>query len=138
MLHAWMLTQRGFNIFSIDLSLIHNRNFKDISFPKMTKAYFEDLLGAVAVRYITLSPEKAIERFQQHRKHLLRLQQLSIKLTQLHRSQELKDFKTTLKKALFKLDSIEWGELEREIRNLNSKVLSYLLQHYVLFPAILM
>ena len=126
MLHSWMLTQQGFNVSSIDLSLIHNRNFKEISFPKMVKAYFEDLLGAIAIRYIIQSPEKALERFQQHKVHLLNLQQLSVKLTQHYKNQDLQDFKIILEKALSKLDSFSWKELESEIKILKTKVFSYL------------
>lgn len=126
MLHIWMLVQQGFNIKSIDLSLIHNRDFKEISFPRMNKAYFEDLLGAVAFRYIAFGKQEAGKRYSLHKNHLNELHSLSIKLGSVYHKPYLEEFKYTLSTALAKIESFDWAEIETSLNNLKSKTLSYL------------
>lgn len=126
MLHAWMLRQLGFNIFSIDLSIIHNRSFGRVNFSNKIKAYFEDLLGAVAFRYITQSPDKAYKRFQYHKKHLLYLKELLLTVSNRYSSKHIKEFITALDNAIIKLASLGWGELYQKLEVFQAKALSYL------------
>ena len=121
-----MLTQRGFNIKSIYLSLIHNRDFKEISFTGMNKTYFEDLLGAIAFRYIVYGNQEAMKRYSLHKVHLNSLHLLSIKLNSIYNKQYLKEFQCALDGALSKIESFNWTEMQEGMDNLKFKALSYL------------
>lgn len=125
MLHIWMLRQQGFNIKSIDLSLIHNRDFKEISFLRMHKAYFEDLLGAIAFRYLAFGKQEAVQRYALHKTHLKDLYALSIQLNSVYHQAYLQEFQKVLATALTKIKSFDWTEIETGLKHLKSKTSSY-------------
>lgn len=69
MVHAWMLSQMGFQVREIQLSLFHNRDFPSIDIELICTEYLRDALGAIAFRYL-VEPPNAMLRYESHLGHL--------------------------------------------------------------------
>ncbi len=121
MIHAWMLSQKGFVIRGIDISLFHNRSFPSLDFEKIANEYLSDALGAIAFRFLN-SVDQSKQRFTQHKNHLKRLKKLSRQLVEQYPSGLTKDFSLMVGRTQQRLESWDWNTLKEALIDFEFKV----------------
>lgn len=84
MIHAWMLSQIGYELRGIDLPLIHNRRIGTFNATQLYKTYYADSLGAFAYRYLAGGASLVEARYALQLEHLQELSRVSRKLYEKH------------------------------------------------------
>ena len=126
MIHAWMLTQIGYNIKTMQLSLFHNRSFPTVDLPHIGREYLADLIGAVAFRFLTSDEVMAWDRFEQHKAHLIRLDQLSVSLMKLDQTPLAVQLNAQVRLLIKELEKWEWSDMKASLQKFSRQVNTWL------------
>lgn len=112
MIHARLLNENGFKLVDTDyFSLVHNRQFNEVSMDNSIQKYYSDMIGSVLIQYMDHGEDEFYRRLKFHQKHIKEILKL------LNSNVDKEEFKIELHKLReldFKINALNEQSLKKE------------------------